>query len=173
MILICRSVLKLCIRNGSDTAMSCAKSQNAWAYEKDIIVEQNFTRSEFKMSDIILQQPKRGPLARYLNLRVAHTRECRERFYPLARVSDPDMHHGTCVTHMPWCMSGSLTSGFLRFRWRGKRSRHSRRMRNPQFYVSGKSPMGCKPLHKFLVRDIMIWFILEEVVIMLHEANFV
>ena len=25
-------------------------------------------------------------------------------------------------------------------RWRGKRSRHSRRMHNPQFYVSGKRP---------------------------------
>ena len=21
------------------------------------------------------------------------------------------MHHGTCVTHVPWCMSGSLTGG--------------------------------------------------------------
>ena len=26
-------------------------------------------------------------------------------------VSDPGMHHGTCVTHVPWCMSGSLTRG--------------------------------------------------------------
>ena len=26
-------------------------------------------------------------------------------------VSDPDMHHGTCVTHVPWCMSGSPTRG--------------------------------------------------------------
>ena len=26
-------------------------------------------------------------------------------------VSDPDMHHGTCVTHVPWCMSGSLNRG--------------------------------------------------------------
>ena len=26
-------------------------------------------------------------------------------------VSDPGMHHGTCVTHVPWCMSGSLTHG--------------------------------------------------------------
>ena len=26
-------------------------------------------------------------------------------------VSDPDMHHGTCGTHVPWCMSGSLTRG--------------------------------------------------------------
>ena len=40
-------------------------------------------------------------------------RECRERF-PRYRfqskqiVNDPGMHHGTCVTHAPWCMSGSL-----------------------------------------------------------------
>ena len=26
-------------------------------------------------------------------------------------INDPGMHHGTCVTHMPWCMSGSLTRG--------------------------------------------------------------
>ena len=26
-------------------------------------------------------------------------------------VSDLGMHHGTCVTHVPWCMSGSLTRG--------------------------------------------------------------
>ena len=26
-------------------------------------------------------------------------------------VSNPGMHHGTCVTHVPWCMSGSLTCG--------------------------------------------------------------
>ena len=56
-------------------------------------------------------------------------------------VSDPDMHHDTCVTHVPWCMQGSLTSSFLWSWWRGKRSRHSRCMRNPQFYVSGKRPI--------------------------------
>ena len=43
-------------------------------------------------------------------------RECRERFprHQLQRkplVSDPGMHHGTCVTHVSWCVSGSLTSG--------------------------------------------------------------
>ena len=26
-------------------------------------------------------------------------------------INDPDMHHGTCVTHVPWCISGSLTRG--------------------------------------------------------------
>ena len=41
-------------------------------------------------------------------------RECRERFsrQRLQRkwlVSDPGMHHDTCVTHVPWCMSRSLT----------------------------------------------------------------
>ena len=41
-------------------------------------------------------------------------RECQERFprHQLKRkllVSDPSMHHFTCVTHVPWCMSGSLT----------------------------------------------------------------
>ena len=36
-----------------------------------------------------------------------------------AHVSDPDMHHGTCVTHvLPWCMPGSLTDGFHWSRWR-------------------------------------------------------
>ena len=43
-------------------------------------------------------------------------RECWERFprhwfQRKLLVSDPGMHHGTCVTHVPWCMSGSLTRG--------------------------------------------------------------
>ena len=42
--------------------------------------------------------------------------ECRERFphHWLQRkplVSDPGMPHGTCVTQVPWCISGSLTRG--------------------------------------------------------------
>ena len=41
-------------------------------------------------------------------------------FSPSTQVSDPDMHHGTCVTHVPWCMPGSLTSSFLWNRRRGK-----------------------------------------------------
>ena len=43
-------------------------------------------------------------------------RECRERFpsHRLQRkllISDPGMHRGTCVTHVPRCMSGSVTHG--------------------------------------------------------------
>ena len=64
-------------------------------------------------------------------------------FFPTPRVSDPDMHHGTCVTHVPWCMPGLLTSDFLWSRLRVKRSRLSRRMRNPQVDLSGKSLLTC------------------------------
>ena len=35
----------------------------------------------------------------------------RRRFQRKPLVSDPGMHHGTCVAHVPWCMSGSLTCG--------------------------------------------------------------
>ena len=75
-----------------------------------------------------------------IKLWVAHAPRMPWTFSPPPRLSDPDMHHGTCVTHVPWC-GISLTSGFLWIRWRRKRSRHSRRMRNPQFCVSGKRPM--------------------------------
>ena len=85
-----------------------------------------------------------GPLARYLKLQVGHASGMPGTFFPPPRVSDPDMHNGTCVAHVPWCKPGSLTSHFLWSRWQRKRSfpAHSRRMRNPQFYVSGKRPIG-------------------------------
>ena len=57
-----------------------------------------------------------GLLPDTLNCGLRMRRECRERFSrhliqrkPL--VSDPGMHHRTCVAHVPWCMSGSLTRG--------------------------------------------------------------
>ena len=60
--------------------------------------------------------PSYRPLARYVKLRLRMRRECRERFprhwfQRKTLSSDPVMHHGTCVTHVPWCMSGLLTSG--------------------------------------------------------------
>ena len=64
--------------------------------------------------------------------------------YPTPQIRDPGMHQGTCVPRVPrvpWCMPRSLTCVFLWSRWRGKRYRHSRCMRYPQFYVSGKRPI--------------------------------
>ena len=59
-----------------------------------------------------------GPLARYVKLRLGHPPGMLGTFSPPPRVSDPDMHHGTCVMQVPWCMLGWLTSGFLWSRWR-------------------------------------------------------
>ena len=61
-----------------------------------------------------------GPLARYAKLRVTHAPGMPGTFSRPPLVSDPDMHHGTCVTHVPWCMPGSLTSGYLLNRRWGK-----------------------------------------------------
>ena len=56
-----------------------------------------------------------GSLARYVIMRVAHA----------PRVSDPNMHHGACVRHVPWCMPWYLTRSFLWSRWRRKHCRYS------------------------------------------------
>ena len=85
------------------------------------------------------------PIARYVKLRVAHVPGMAGTLSPPPQVSDPDMHHDTCVTHVPWCMLWSLTSGFLWSQWWGKRSRHSRRMRKPQLYVSGEKQIATYP----------------------------
>ena len=45
----------------------------------------------------------------------------RHRLHGKLLVSDPGMHHGACVTHVSWCMSG-------------KCSRHSWRMHNPHIW---------------------------------------
>ena len=67
-------------------------------------------------------QGHHGHLARYVNLRVAHAPEMPGTFSPQPRNSDAGIHHGTCIMHVPWCMTVSLTRGFLWSRWRGKRS---------------------------------------------------
>ena len=83
-----------------------------------------------------------GALARYVKLWVAHAAGMPGTFSPPLRFSDPDMHHGTCMRHVPWCMSGSLTRGFLCSRRQGKCSWHFRRMCNLTFYVSGRRCMA-------------------------------
>ena len=60
-----------------------------------------------------------GPPIRYIKWRVAHAPGMPGTFSPPLRVSDPDMHRCTCVTHVPWFSMGSLTGGFLWSRWQG------------------------------------------------------
>ena len=65
-------------------------------------------------SNRVISQRWYGPLTRYVNLRVAHAPGMpgtfsRHRLQSKPLFSDPGMHHGTWVTHVPWCMSRSLT----------------------------------------------------------------
>ena len=78
---------------------------------------------------------------RYAKLRVAHAPVMPGTFSLRTRVSDPEMHHGTCGTHVLWCMSRSLTSGFLWSRRWGKRFRRFRGMRNAWFCSYGRRPI--------------------------------
>ena len=106
----------------------------------------------------IMKKRINGPLTRYTKLRVAHAPEMPETFFPPPRVRHPDMHQGTCVTHVPCCMPRSPTSGFVWSWWRGKRSRYSRRMHNPQLCVSAKRTMlrGKTTLHSLFFKHIHV-----------------
>ena len=92
-----------------------------------------------------------GPLTRYAKLLCGWRmrQECWERF-PRQRlqrkplVSDPSMHHGTCVV---------MHVGMVSPWWRAKRSCHSRRMRNPRFYACGKRTMQNKIIYSEYVMD--------------------
>ena len=101
-----------------------------------------------------------GPLTRYALFRVAHAPGNAGNVFPPLWVKDLDMHNGTCVTHVLWCRPGSPPSGFLWSLWRGKRSRHSWRMLNRQFYVSGKRPVAVSE----------IWHVENETVLLNEKS---
>ena len=76
------------------------------------------TQYQWRLNVSILEWiPFHGHLTRYAKLWVAHAPGT---FSLSPRVSDPDMHHGSCATYVPWCMSGSLTSDFFWSRLVGK-----------------------------------------------------
>ena len=96
------------------------------------------------MNHICQAQPQlvHGPFTRYVILWVAHAPEIPGTFSPpptsketasyWSQHTSRHLRHARSVMHV----------GIDNPRWRGKRSRHSRRMHNPQFCVSGKRPMG-------------------------------
>ena len=88
--------------------------------ERNLATEYHVSNISSAMS-AVQRPPGHGPLTRYVKLRVANAPGMPGTFprHWLQRkplVSDPSMHHGTRVTHVSWCMSGSLTRG-----GRGKR----------------------------------------------------
>ena len=71
-----------------------------------------------------LDLTEHGTFVRYVKLQIVYAPGRSGTFSSPPRVSDPDVHHGTCVAHVPCWMSGSLTRGLLWTQWRGKRSLH-------------------------------------------------
>ena len=94
--------------------------------------------------EIITSISIHGPLTRYVKLRVAYAPGMPGTFSPpptskettceLSRHASRHVRHARAVMHI----------GIANPRWRGKRSRHCRCMRNTQFYGSGKRPMRRK-----------------------------
>ena len=84
-------------------------SRNATLAHDDWIIRWGVHTLEF----VAIRKQRLGPLTWYVKLRVTHAPGMPGTFFPLPRVSDPNMHHGTCVTHVPWRMLGSLTSGYF------------------------------------------------------------
>ena len=78
--------------------------------KKKVLNKRKF-RSHHPVRGTMQRTCRHGSLNKYAKLRVAHVPRMPECF-PCHRhqrkplVSDPCMHHGTCVTHVPWCMPG-------------------------------------------------------------------
>ena len=117
------------------------------------------------LSEQMMVKFMHGSLARYVKSWVAHATGMPGTFSPPPRVSDPDMHYGTCVTHVPWCMPGSLISVFC-------------------FEVSGGEnvpgfPGACAPAilriwqeaHACILRTRPRWVILKCGVRILHQQT--
>ena len=60
-------------------------------------------------------------------------------------------------------VSGVMHVAISNPRWRGKRCRNSRRMRNPQFYASGKGPIGYKTALPLLEQALITFDVIHNV----------
>ena len=109
-------------RLGNDRSIFSASMCWKWTYQKCIKSRQIFLyeyiiRFPEQLNDLRnMMATCMGLLPDALNWGLRMRRECRKRFprHRLQRkplVSDPDIHHGTCVMHVPWCMSGPPAQG--------------------------------------------------------------
>ena len=88
-----------------------------------------------------------APLVRYVKSWVAHVPGMPGTFSPPPTSKETDSWRLRYASRHVRDARAVMHVGVANPRVRGKRSRHSRPMRNPQFYVSGKRPMaGSSPL---------------------------
>ena len=117
-----------------DTYFGCPVVKTHWGQDKMAVISQAFTNAiswmktfEFQITFHWSMFPKvhshlNQSWASYQIRKIAgaHAPGMPGTFSPPPCVSDPDMHHVMCVTHVPWCKPGSLTGGFLWGRRWGK-----------------------------------------------------
>ena len=83
-----------------------------------------------------------GPLIRYVKLRIAHAPGMPGRFSPPPTSKETTIQRSRHASRYGRYARAVMHVGIAKPRWWEKRSRHSRSMRNPQFYVSVKRPIG-------------------------------
>ena len=87
-----------------------------------------------------------GPLARYVKLRVAHAPGMPGTFSPPPTSNETAIKRSRHASRHVRDARAVMHVGIANMRWWGKRSRHSRGMRNTQFCVSDKRPIGVAEL---------------------------
>ena len=79
--------------------------QESMSFDNTLTLMHNWLE-KVTQDEFIMKYSTHGPLASYVNLRVTHASGMPGTFPRHRGLSDPDMHHGTCVPHVPWCMPG-------------------------------------------------------------------
>ena len=104
---------------------------------------------------------QRGPLTRYVKLRVVHAPGMPGTFSPPPTSKETASKRSRHASRHVRVARAVMHVGIANPRWRGKCSRYSWRMHNPQFCVSGKRPIPSAPLWLsapyFFKRSITIW----------------
>ena len=85
-----------------------------------------------------------GSLTRYAKLRVTHAPGMPGTFYPPPTLKETAGYRSRHASRHVHHARAVMRAGIANPRWRVKRSRHSRRMHNPQFSLFGKRPMQVK-----------------------------
>ena len=82
-----------------------------------------------------------GPLTRYVKVRIAHAPGMQGTFSPPSTLKESASKQSRQASRHVRHARAVMYVGIANPQWRGKRSRHSQRMRRPQLYVSGKRPI--------------------------------
>ena len=99
---------------------------------------------KYAQNALLLISPRsfHGSLTRYIKLLVAHEPEMPGTFPPSPTSKETTSKRSRHASRHARHAHAAMHVGIVNTQCRGKYSRQSRRMRNPEFYVSGKRPMG-------------------------------